>query len=176
MRTAGGNSVGSVAEALKRPLIPKRLAARVRGAQRRVTEARWSVLAGDLNEQQSERRLADFYSDPSGFARRYYGSHGVDSYPVQTTISREHERLDYNQRRKEARLAELAEAEVNLAEVEAAVLGEVAVMRPSKGRVQWPRSLPSFEQYREHMLAEQLRLDQEYEERRAREEPGMEPF
>jgi hypothetical protein len=146
-----------------RPDIPKRFAARIRAAQERVKQARESIAIGEYNIAQSRKRLAEFDGDPDAFASRHYGANSVDSYPVQTTINREGERLAYNERRRIERISELAEMEAALRRVEEEVLAQVAKMRPTPGRVRWPSQLPSFQQYRcdfDHET-ERLRLQSE---------------
>src|SRR5690606_28996474 len=108
-----------------RPDIPKRLAARIRGAQERVRQKRLSIVGAEYNYANSTKRLAEFECDPHGFAERYYRGHDVDSYPVQTTIARERERIEYHQRRCEERIRELAELESGLMRVEEQVMVEV---------------------------------------------------
>lgn len=151
----------------KRPDLPKRLAARIRGAQERVRQKRLSIVIAETNYAQSTERLAAFESDPEGFARRRYGANGVDSYPVQTTISRERERIDYHERRRDERIRELAELETALMRIEAEALVEVTRMRPTPGRVPWPRRLPSFGKFRDQFDAEMRRQDEAWRVERA---------
>lgn len=159
---------------MKRPDIPKRLAARIRGAQEKVRQARLAIVMGEHNMVQSRRRLDEFDSDPEAFAARYYRGHGVDSYPVQTTISRERERLSYYERRIPQRIAELVELELGVERVEEEVLAEVAAMRPTKGRVPWPRRLPTFKHFRAQFEAEEERQRLQWEEQRARDREEFE--
>jgi hypothetical protein len=143
---------------MARPDIPKRLAARIRGAQERVRQKRISIVASEHNNRQSRTRVEAFECDPEAFAARYYRGHGVDSYPVQTTIARERERLEYHARRHDERISELAELEVALGATEAAVLSAVAAMRPSNGRISWPKPLAPFPAFRREFEAEMARL------------------
>lgn len=71
--------------------------------------------------------------------------------------------MDYIDRKREQRVIDLAEAEANLELVEAAVLAEVSQMRPTAGRVPWPRKLPSFANYQDEVAREleQCRLEHE---------------
>jgi hypothetical protein len=138
----------------KKPELPKRLAARIRGAQEKVRAARIAIKADEFNGRQISSRLDEYDSDPHGFASRHYGRNGVDSYPVQTNISRARERMDYIECRRERRVMDLAEAEANLELVEAAVLSEVLRMKPTSGRVPWPRRLPSFANYMDEVTRE----------------------
>ncbi|MCA8484832.1 hypothetical protein LGM85_12905 [Burkholderia multivorans] len=109
--------------------------------------------------------------NPYAYADEYYSGRGVDSYPVQTGINRDREELDYYQRRAPERIVELAEAETNLARVEDEVLISVLKMRPSTGRVPWPRPLKSLESERYQV---ELRLAREEERSKARHARVME--
>lgn len=157
MRSDAGKTTNRMA---KRPDIPKRLAARIRGAQERVRQKRYSIVASETNYAQSSKRVAEFEADPIDFANRHYRGQGHDSYPVQTTISRERERIAYHERRHVDRLRELAELELQLQQVEAEVLVEVSAMRLTSGRVPWPRRLPTFTKFRVE-FEEQLRREEE---------------
>ena len=144
----------------KRPNIPKRLAARIRGAQERVRQKRLSIIYSEKNYEQSLERVAEFEADPDDFASRYYGRHDRYSYPVQTNVERNRERNAYHERRRDERIAELAELEAQLMRIKAEVLVEVTRMRPSRGRVPWPRKLPGMDRFRD-ALEEQLRREDE---------------
>jgi len=144
----------------KRPDIPKRLAARIRGAQERVRQKRLSIAYSEKNYEQSSRRVAEFEADPDGFSARYYGRHDRNSYPVQTNIATNRERNAYHERRRDERVAELAELEAQLMRLEAEVLVEVTRMRATPGRVPWPRRLPPMKQFRIE-LEEQMRREDE---------------
>lgn len=144
----------------KRPDLPKRLAARIRGAQEKVRQARLDVMAREHNRASSQKWVDEFDADPAAFAARHYRSHDVSSYPVQTTIGRAREKLEYYERKNGAKEAALEEACANLVAIEKAVLEEVALMRATAGRVPWPRDLPSFKAYREAEAA-QARRDEE---------------
>lgn len=147
----------------RKPEIPKRLAARIRGAQEKVRQARIAIKADEFNGRQTRSRLDEFESDPHGFASRHYGRNGADSYPVQTHIARARERMDYIESKREKRVLDLAQAEANLELVEAAVLSEVSRMKPTSGRVPWPRKLPSFANYREEVSRELAQCRREHE-------------
>lgn len=134
-----------MAKPVARPDLPKGLAARIRAAQEKVRKARQSIIWGGKAITRSEARIQDYEGDPQGFADRFYRGKDWDSYPVQETMRVERERLAYNVGRVPARLVELAEAEAHLGQVEEAALIRVAAMRPSSGRVSWPKRLPSFE-------------------------------
>ena len=154
----------------RRPPIPKRLAARIRGAQERVRQKRLSIVAAEYNYGNSERRVATFEADPNRFAERHYRGHAVDSYPVQTTIARERERIEYHERRHDERVRELAVLELELERVEDEVLRAVARMRPSRGRIPWPPPLPPFGKFREQFEAEIRREDERWRIQREKED------
>ncbi len=131
--------------ALSRPDIPKKLAARIRGAQARVQEMRDTLVHCHKRRLQAQAELDLFHLNPEAYAAARYGNHGVDSYPVKTRTTRLVEDVDYRSRRIieiERDLPGVLEA---LATVEADVLVEVQAMRPTTGRVPWPKSLPPFE-------------------------------
>lgn len=146
-----------------RPALPKRLAARVRAAQQKVLEARGSIYGAEFNRQQLGPRLAEYKADPYAFAAKYYGQNGPDSYPVQTNIARTREKLERAEWRQPERIAELAAAEANLQAVEEQVYEEVMAMRPTTGRVPWPRRLPAFGNYKDQVAKELEKQRIEYE-------------
>lgn len=84
----------------KRPEVPKRLASRIRAAQERVLQKRLAVAASEHTLRRSLERVAEYERSPEAFAARYYRGHDADSYPVQTTIARERERIEYHEDRK----------------------------------------------------------------------------
>lgn len=165
-----------------KPDLPKRLAARIRGAQTKVESARGWIEATEFNAVQDEARWEEYARNPEEFARKYYHPHGVNSYPVTTTVARLREKLDALPRKRERNRAELAEADANLAMVEQEVLREVRDMRQKPGRVPWPPPLEPFDWFyaravsdaieerdtaparREAYLAE---VDRQYDEERA---------
>jgi len=120
--------------------------------------------------EQSESRIAEHDLDPEAFAALYYPycEGGRHSYPVLTTMERERERAS----RKRSRLTEypqrLASLERELAQVEKEVRAEVARMRPSPGRVPWPKPLPALEGSRARFNKEfddEVRRDEEQYQR-----------
>lgn len=159
---------------LKRPDIPKRLAARIRGAQERVRQKRLSIVGAEYNYSQSSRRVDEFESNPEGFASRHYGRNGVDSYPVQTNIGRNRERMAYHEGRRDERIRELAELESELLRIEEQVLVEVMRMRSTPGRVPWPGRLPTFKQFQGQFEAEMKREDERWRIERARDDAEFE--
>lgn len=160
--------------AKQKPDIPKSLGGRIRAAQEKVRSARASIIYGGRAITQSSNRIADYESDPLGFADRFYRGHGWDSYPVQTTISRERERLAYNERRVPERITELAEAEANLEAVEEAVLLRVINMRDSKGRIPWPKAPPTLARIEQQAELDAAREEALYRARKARDDERYE--
>lgn len=156
------------------PPIPKRLAARIRGAQKKVEEKRGDIMVSEYNVRQDKKRVKEFESDPNGFAARHYGQHGVDSYPVQTNIERCRERISYHNRRKNERIGELAELETALMKIEEEILAEVNYMRPTAGRVPWPDPLPTFQKHQKQFADENNRLDEELREERKKDDEEFE--
>jgi hypothetical protein len=154
----------------KRPDIPKRLAARIRGAQERVRQKRLSIIYSEKNYEQSSARVADFEADPDGFSSRHYRQHDRYSYPVQTNIATNRERNAYHERRRNERVAELAALELQLNRIEAEVLVEVTQMRPTNGRVPWPRKLRSMEQFRGQLDEQMRRVDEQWRRERAEDD------
>ncbi|ATY34921.1 hypothetical protein [Sphingomonas psychrotolerans] len=150
-----------------RPDIPKRLAARIRAAQENVRQKRISIVYSEKNYEQSSARVADFEADPDAFSARYYGRHDRDSYPVVTNISTNRERNARHERRRDERIVELAELEARLMRVEAEVLVEVTRLRPTQGRVPWPRKLLAMKQFRADLDAQLRREDVQWRTERA---------
>ena len=158
----------------KRPDLPKRLAARIRAAQERVRQKRLSIVYAEKNYEQSRARVDDYERDPEGFAARYYRNHTWDSYPVQTNVATNRERNQYHERRRDERLSELAELESELLRIEEQVLAEVTRMRPTPGRVPWPRRLPPFAKFREQFEREMQKEDERWRAERARDDAEFE--
>jgi len=156
------------------PDIPKRLAARVRGAQERVRQMRLSIAGGEHNYNQASQRVAEFEADPEVFAGRHYGRNGVDSYPVQTNIGRNREYMARHEQRRDEQIRELAERESELLRIEEEVLVEVTRMRPAPGRVPWPPRLPPFNEFQEQFEAEMKREAERWRIQRARDEAEFE--
>jgi hypothetical protein len=131
------------------PQVPKRLASKIRLAQRRVETARIAIVADEQRIDQDAERIAEYERSPTLFAEKHYRGMSVDSYPVQTNISRCRRDLEYRVSKRDARWIELEEAEKALKRVELEVLQELARMRANTpGRVPWPPKLPSFSDFR----------------------------
>lgn len=131
--------------AMSKPDIPKRLAARIRAAQAKVKDKREYLVLTHQGILSAASELAGFDSDPKAYALDRYGAlHGVDSYPVQTRVGRLREAADRRQTRIPDIEMEIIAAERDLERVEEEVFREVSVMRPSTGRVAWPKPLGKF--------------------------------
>ena len=123
---------------IRRTDIPKNLASRIRTAVNRVDEARKSLIHYRHKLVQERARVAEFESNPTAFAHKYYHGLSVESYPVQTTIQRSRENI--------ARCIEnigecaqlIEDVEANLMRTEDEVCTLVSEMRPTVGRVPWP--------------------------------------
>ncbi|MGD9615685.1 MAG: hypothetical protein AB7H90_10100 [Alphaproteobacteria bacterium] len=152
-----------------RPDIPKRLAATIRRVQEKITSDRQAILIYEKRIDQHKSRIAEYESDPREFATKYYSGHGVESYPVQTNISRNHSGIEYRQSQLVLHKENLRNAEAELEQVTARMLAEVANMRPSRGRVPWPKPLPTFERFRADTLKRWEREERAHEVRYARE-------
>lgn len=160
---------------MHRPPIPKRLAAKIRAAQAKVTAARYDVLHDEERSDQDSSRIAEYDSNPVAFARKYYGNNPPNSYPVQTNISRCREGLSRRRFRLPERIEALATAEVQLKLTEDQVLQELGrIKQGTRGRVPWPRQLRSLERLRHVEALISQRLEREYERQRANDEAEFE--
>lgn len=130
---------------MAKPELPKRLASRIRGAQQAVERARDDLFQDAEGLFQQLARIEEFERDPVAFSERHYRGHGPDSYPVQTNIERARASVTRKCERQSSQIAALKVADERLATVEAEVMVEVMAIKPSSGRVPWPRSLTSFE-------------------------------
>lgn len=158
----------------KRPELPKRLAARIRSAQERVRQKRLSIVYAEKNYEQSRARVEAYDDDPAGFAARYYRNHEWDSYPVQTNVATNRSRMEYHEQRCDERIRELAVLESELLRIEAQVLVEVTRMRPTTGRVPWPRKMPAMKRFQEDLEAEMEREDELWRQERAEDDAEFE--
>lgn len=143
--------------------LPKRLAARVRAAIAKVSDARSDIVASEFRIRRDRARVAEFEADPELFARTHYGRHAPESYPVHTNISRARESLDYRTGRLPAKQQVLEDAEAQLAKVEEEVLSEVLAMRPTRGRVPWPAPPRTLENERAKLQKELAAADVAFE-------------
>lgn len=126
----------------------KRLASRISVAQAKVRRARDGIINYGLRIKNCKEELALFEYDPEGYARKRYGNHGVDSYPVTTRIANKQAELESLQENLPRKHIELEQAERSLAQIETEVAQEMSTIRnSSRGRVEWPSPLPSFEQH-----------------------------
>lgn len=124
----------------RKPLIPKSLAARIRGAQTRLQSCIQEQIWAEKRIPETEAKLAAFDADPEGWSELNYPTcGGPSSYPVQTHITHAREYLARKIERRPAEAQALEDALQNLQEVEADVLAKVQSMRPTPGRVPWPK-------------------------------------
>lgn len=154
---------------IRKPDLPKALAARIRAAQSKVREKRLAIIYGDRRIENAGDRVRLYDLSPEAYANDFYPGKHVDSYPVQTRIQRDREELAYYERRAPERIVELAEAEAHLAKVEDDVLIRVLEMRPSGGRVLWPRKLKPFETERHAVELQMAREDERAKAQHTRE-------
>ncbi|RSV14630.1 MULTISPECIES: hypothetical protein [Sphingomonas] len=128
----------------------------------------------DRRIDKASERVSLYDASPSAYANEYYRGMDVDSYPVQTRIGRDREELAYYERRAPERIVELAEAEAHLSQVEDEVLLKVLAMRPTTGRVPWPRRLRPFESERRTTELAWAREDERLKARHARQIAALE--
>lgn len=134
---------------VQQPEIPKRLAARLRAAYSKVQGQRDRLAHAEARIDDCLSRIAEFEADPERFAELYYRHLAVDSYPVQTTMERTRENLEYRQARMPVYLEAVAAAELLKVKTETEVLDELQALRPrTTGRVAWPREPTSLESLR----------------------------
>lgn len=151
------------------PDLPKRLASRIRAAHARLLSARCDIIHYELCIAQESTRIAEFERDPILFAKKYYRNHAVDSYPVQTTISRSRENLEFRERRFPEKKKSLEDAEKELIGVTKIVISEVIALRPSSGRIPWPKNVPSLEELRKEHAKEMRAMERENEKERIKQ-------
>ncbi len=146
-----------------KPNIPKQLASKIRGAQYKVTSARYDVIYDKKRIKEDSKRISEYDANPSAFAKKYYGNHSFDSYPVQTNISRCRESLEYRNSRIGRSLNKLLVADANLKQVEEAVLMRMAKLRPgTPGREPWPTDLPSFKEFHKIDKEQSAEIERKY--------------
>jgi len=156
-----------------RPLIPKKLASKLRAVFEKVRSQRDRLAHAEARIEDYQARVDEFEADPERFAELHYPGHEVNSYPVQTNLERTRENLAYRIDRMPVYLADLATAERLKIDVELEVLAELNAMRKdTPGRVAWPSEPPlleylrkeAFEFYRkERKRAERYRVKRERE-------------
>lgn len=145
---------------LPRPLLSKMLASKIRGAQKKVANARLNILVNEEKIQYCRAELDEFATDPAGFAKTHFGKYEVNSYPVVTRIARRKEELEYRLRKSQANLTDLVLAEESLVSIESDVMQELSVPRSNhKGRTPWPDSLPSMDEIRDEYQRERDRFE-----------------
>lgn len=142
----------------RKPEIPKRLAGKIRNAQSKIRMLRDNLVHTHQMLFLAESELLEFRSNPETYAADRYPGLTVDSYPIVTRTSRLAEAVMRRKARIELFENELLGLEVQLSTIEAEVLDIVKTMRDSKGRVPWPKVLPSFNGAIERGLKEQRRV------------------
>lgn len=136
----------------QRPAIPKKLAAKIVAAQKKIINERDSLFHSEIRLAQDRARVAEFEKNPVDFAGKYYGKNPVDSYPVQTNISRCRESIEYREERIPKYMDEIERLESNLVSLESEILEQVQSSRPSAGRIPWPVEIDSIEIYKDKFL------------------------
>ena len=156
---------------MKKPDIPKALASRIRGAQDRLAACIEAHVWAEKDMPEIEAKLAAFDRDPDRWAQTNYPGNDKDSYPVQTHISRARDSLARKKDRRPREMQELWESQENLALVEREVLEKLESMRPTEGRVPWPKPIRSVEEAMRDLERDLARWKAEAEkEKRKREE------
>lgn len=146
-----------------RPALPKKLAARLRAAYAKLAEVRLAIAHGEAEVSYLRAYLAYAEADPAEFAEKHYPGHSIESYPVQTHLSRERERLAYRESRVPQRYAELPAAEDAVATVERQVLEQVARMRTNTtGREPWPKAPSALASLRKAAMKHRMQGLQKY--------------
>jgi hypothetical protein len=151
------------------PDLPKRLASKIRAVHARLLSARYDIISYELRIAQERTRISEFEKDPVLFAKKYYRNHAVDSYPVQTNISRARENLEYRERRFPEKQKCQGDAERELIDVTEIVIAEVNALRPSSGRVPWPKRVPGLDELRKAQSKEMREVEREDEKERLRQ-------
>jgi hypothetical protein len=133
-----------------KPEIPKALFRKIKNAQDYVLGQRSRIVHAEQRIRETISEIEEFENGPDAYALCRYGrTHGVDSYPVVTRLSRLRADLDRSIDRRAVRAVALRDAESALAATEAETLRIVLGMSPSKGRVSWPEPVPAFIGYEE---------------------------
>lgn len=147
-----------------RPLVPKRLASRLRASYSSVAQNRDRLAYIEAELIDRNLHLKEYEDDPSRFAELHYTSTGgSESYPVQTNIARTREWIERKTERMPTYLAELAQADIEMDSVEREVLETLSSMRSeTSGRVIWPDEPKSLEVYRKQYLREHAKNRETY--------------
>lgn len=154
----------------KKPLIPKRMASRIRTSQNRFLEAVEFLLIDEERERDRIEEIAEFERSPQRYADRRYPGHGVDSYPVQTRIKGARESLERNRARRQAAVQRIHDAAAAMEATEASVMEELAKLRPgTPGRVAWPKAPPRMESLRKSFEKEQREANEKAQRDLARQ-------
>lgn len=131
-----------------RPDIPKGMARRIRTAQDKVLDQRDRIEHAEKRIREETAEMFFFDANPRAWVNLNYGPDmAIDAYPPVTRADRIKESLASRVERRPVRALEYRDAELNLAQVEKEVLAQVGEMRPSNGRVPWPKPLSPFRGY-----------------------------
>ena len=161
---------------MAKPDLPKRLASRIRGAQQAVEKARFHIWIDADGLARQLVRISEFESDPVGFSELHYRGCGPYSHPVRTNIERARKSVQGKIDRQAMQAEALRVADDRLVAAEAEVLAEVTAMKPTSGRVPWPKPLKSIErafaQYQRDKAREEA-LDAKEAERQRLEDQSV---
>lgn len=138
-----------------RPILPKRMAARLRAVYAKVDDTRGYVAFAEAKILDCMMHLQEYEDDPAMFALLHYPStSGVNSYPVQTNIARTRDEIERKTERIPIYVQAVVDAEQAMASAEIEVSEALASLRPNTpGRVAWPQDPRSLEDYRKENLA-----------------------
>lgn len=171
------------------PPLPKKLASKVRAAQKNVNSATKHYLHREKTIPELQAELAAWKADREGWAEKHYpGLGGPESYPVQWRVQNITDKLERYLQEQPSLIEEAESARVRLSHMEDEVFALLASMRPSTGRVPWPNIATSVEAIRIEMEVEAKKTaaaialyeakrreeDRLWEEERAREQAEKE--
>jgi hypothetical protein len=135
-----------------KPPLPKKLASKVRVAQKTVNSTTQHYLHREKKIPELQAELAAWEADRQAWAEKHYPElGGPDSYPVQWRVKNITEKLEGYLREQTSLIEEAEAARVRLSHVEDEVFALLASMRPSTGRVPWPNIATSVEAIRIEM-------------------------
>lgn len=150
-----------------KPALPKRLASKIVSAQKKVIDSLEAIHYNDERIAQDTARVNEYQANQEAFAANHYGNNPPDSYPVQTNIARCIEGIEYRTERRSRYQRNLGDAVSTLQAVEREVQAEVRGMRPSSGRVPWPKDLPPMSVHIDALIELREEEDRQYQIERA---------
>lgn len=121
---------------MSHPLIPKALAAKIIRAQEAVKDKRRTI----AYKEREQDRLKD--EEAALYVKLLSGD--LDDHVYGLKMDSIRRKQDRENERRPQRYTELDGLEVELAALEVVVLRKVSTMRPTEGRVKWPRQLQPF--------------------------------